>query len=224
VGTGNGVFNDSDCTETGGLAGFSLLRRSGLAVLISGGTYTFKWKLAGFTAIIVCKKTEVNSPLIIGGEPGKLEVASLSYTGCSSESPTKCTVNSLGAPAGTINDQALIAELVENTSKTEILDLFLPKTGTKITTLLYLNKGTEVCALKGDEFPVEGRFLALIDSQETEAEEQALLFEPSSKEYVNNKGETKTAKLELGKEPATCEAALAVLADIEGKPEPFGVY
>jgi hypothetical protein len=133
-------------------------------------------------------------------------------------------VNSLGAPAGTINTEPLDAELVENTAKTEIENLFLPKNGTKFVGVLYSNKGTESCVLKGNEFPITGTSLTLIDPQETESEEGTLLSEPKSKEYINSKGETKTAELKLGGEPATLTGTASVLVDIGGKSEPFGVY
>ena len=223
VGNGFGVFNDSNCKEAGGLQRFSLLLGTDV-VLISGGAYTLKSKLAGANATITCKKMKAKQPLITGGEPGRSEAESLEYTECTSTAPTKCTVNSLGAPAGTINTEPLDAELVENTAKTEILNLFLPKNGKKFVGILYLNKGAEVCALKGNEFPIEGTSLTLIDPQETEAEDGTLLSEPTSKEYVNSKGETKSAELTLGKEEATLTGAASVLVDIEGKPEPFGVY
>ena len=224
VGLENGVFNDANCTQGGGIAAFSLLRRSGLVVLGNGGVQTIKWKLAGATGTITCSHLKAKSPLITGGEPGILELNTLEYTECVSTTPTKCVVNSLGAPPGTIATKPLDAELVENRAKTEIEDLFLPQSGKKITNLLYLNKGTEVCVLKGIEFPVEGTSLTLIDPQKTESEEQTLVWEPASKEYINSKGETKTAELTLGAEPMTLSGAISVLAEIEGKPESFGVY
>ena len=223
VGNGFGVFNDSNCTEVGGLQRFSLLKGTDV-VLINGGEYKLKSKLAGASATITCKKMKAKNPLIIGGDPGRSEAEGLEYTECVSTLPAKCVVNSLGAPAGTINTEPLDAELVENTAKTEILNLFLPKKGTKFVGILYSNKGTEVCALKGNEFPIEGTSLTLIDPQETESEEGTLLSEPASKEYVNSKGEIKTAELTLGKEPATLVGSASVLVDIEGKSEPFGVY
>ena len=224
VGLNNGAFDEGNCITGGGSRAFSLLRHGGLVVLISGGEYKLKSKLAGATATITCKKMKAKKPLITGGEPGKSEAESLEYTECVSTAPTKCTVNSLGAPAGTINTEPLDAELVENTAKTEILNLFLPKNGKKFVGILYLNNGAEVCALKGNEFPIEGTSLTLIDPQGTEAEDQTLLSEPTSKEYINSKGETKSAELTLGKEVATLTGAASVLVDIEGKPEPFGVY
>lgn len=223
VGNGFGFYNDSNCTEAGGLNRFSLLLGTD-TVLISGGTYTLKGKLAGATATIVCKKMKAKKPLINGGEPGGSETEGLEYTECSSEGPKKCTVNSLGAPVGTINTEPLDSELVENTTKTEIETLFLPKTGTKFVSVLYLDKGAEVCVLKGSEFPISGASLALIDPQETESEEGTLLSEPKSKEYINSKGETKTAELKLNGEEASLVGTASVLVDIEGKPEPFGVY
>ena len=224
VGLENGAFNDANCTQGGGTAAFLLLRRGGLVVLVKGGAQTIKWKLAGATGTITCSHLKAKSPLITGGEPGILELNALEYTECVATTPTKCVVNSLGSPPGTIATTPLDAELVENSAKTEIEDLFLPQSGKKITNLLYLNKGTEVCALKSIEFPVEGTSLTLIDPQKTESEEQTLLWEPASKEYINGKGETKTAELRLGVEPMGITGTVSILADVEGRLEPFGVY
>ena len=221
VGLGGGAFNDANCVQGGGVAAFSLLRRSGLVVLMSGGTYTLKTKIAGASLTITCKKIKAKNPLITGGEPGRLEAEALEYTECVSTAPTKCVVNSLGAPAGTIKTEPLDMELVENTAKTEIEGLILPK-GKQFFDILYSNKGAEVCALKGNDFPIDGSTLTLIDPQKTESEDQALLTEPASKEYINSKGETKTAELDFGKELFTQEGTATVLVDIEGKREPFG--
>ena len=223
VGINQGVFSDANCLTVGGLAQYRLLTAFNV-VLIKGGTYTLKGKLAGANATITCNKMKAKNPLIIGGEPGRSEAGALEYTECVSTTPTKCVVNSLGAPTGTINTEPLDAELVENTAKTEILNLFLPKSGKKFVGVLYANKGTEVCALKGSEFPIEGTSLTLVSPQETESEEGTLKSEPTSKEYINSKGETKTAELKLGVEPAALIGSASVLVDIEGKSEPFGVY
>jgi hypothetical protein len=223
VGLNLGVFSDGNCRTIGGFKQYRFLTGTDV-VLIKGGTYTLKSKLAGVAATIVCKKMKAKNPLIIGGEPGRSEAEALEYTECSSEKPAQCVVNSLGAPAGTIDTEPLDAELVENAAKTEIENLFLPKSGTKFVGILYSNKGTENCALKGNEFPVEGTSLTLIDPQETESEEQLLLSEPASSAYLNSKGESKTAELTLGGNPATLSGTASVLVDIEGKSEPFGVY
>jgi hypothetical protein len=223
VGLNLGVFTDANCRTTGGFEQYRFLVGFDV-VLIKGGTYTLKGKVGGATATITCSKMKAKNPLIIGGEPGRSEAEALEYTECVSTAPTKCVVNSLGAPAGTINTEPLDAELVENTAKTEIENLFLPKNGTKFVGVLYSNKGTESCVLKGNEFPITGTSLTLIDPQETESEEGTLLSEPKSKEYINSKGETKTAELKLGGEPATLTGTASVLVDIGGKSEPFGVY
>jgi hypothetical protein len=223
VGLGNGVFDDPNCKNPGGAEAFSLLRKAGVVVRVTGGTYTLKGKLAGATATIVCKKLKAKNPLITGGEPGLSEEEALEYTECASTAPTKCTVNSLGAPAGTIDTEPVDSELVENTAKTQIENRFLPKTGTKFVGVLYLDKSPETCVLKNTEFPIEGSSLTEVSPQGEEALTETLKSEPASKEYINSKGETKTAKLELGKMAATLEGTATVEVEIEGALELFGV-
>ena len=214
AGAGAGEFESQQCVGGAGTSPLydAFTGTSVFQAKMTGSKFKWKLKVAGISISIECKKDAGKAVKIVGGTPGAMEAEALEFTECVSVSPAKCVVNSPGEPAGTIDTTAVSSELVENTSKTKIEDLLFPSAGGRLTTIEYKNKGTEVCSLKGNAFPIEGETLTEVSPENALTGTVTLTSEPSSKEYLNGKGEEKTAELDSAGNPVTVGGPFTVEA------------
>ena len=217
AGAGAGEFESPQCVGGAGTSPSydAFTGTSAFRAKMTGSKFKWKLKIAGVSMPIECKKDAAKGAKIVGGTPGAMEAEALEFTECVSVSPTKCVVNSPGQPAGTIDTSAVSSELVENTSKTKIEDLLFPSAGGRLTTIEYKNKGTESCVFKNYAFPIEGETLTEVSPENALTGTVTLTSEPSSKEYLNGKGEARTAELATGGEPVTVSGSFAVEATSE---------
>jgi hypothetical protein len=206
-----------------------------LTIAIKGGAYKWKSKISGVSLAISCTSMSAKEPKIESGlrkDAGTTEAASLEFTGCAVETPTKCEIATPGKGSGTIATTAVSAELVENTTRTKVENLIRPKSGTVFAEFEF--KG-ESCSLKGTKASVEGTTLTqggaedeianehLVEAEEKPTDKElieeavekpVLLSEPSSKKYLNDETGTEgEAKLKV----AGNELTLSGLATIEAK-------
>jgi hypothetical protein len=231
LGPGFGMFADPGCIYLGLGGGFGVFYDPpALTVTVKGGAYKWKGKVAGVGLSIGCTSMNAKEVKIESGlhtSAGKLEASSLEYTGCKVEAPSGCEVNS-----GTIASKPVTAELVENTARSKVENLFRPTSGTVFAELEF--KG-ESCAFKGTKAKVEGTTLteggaedeiskehkieALGKPEDIELVEEAvekprLLWEASSKKYLIDETETEgEAKLKM----AGSELTLTGLSNEEAK-------
>ena len=224
------MTTDGGCFFLGGLFGYTnWLDPPAFSVKLKGGAYKLKGTVDEASTTVSCTGMEAKEPEMESGDgkaPGKIEAASLEFSGCSVETPSHCTVNSVGAAAGSIATNAVEAELVDNAAKTKVENLFKPKTGTTFAELEFKNKSGETCALAacGGRFTLSGNTLTeggaedeLSKIKDVEAEEKLgteelgedvekakLVSEPSSKKYLNDETEAEAeAKLTLDGSAAT---------------------
>jgi hypothetical protein len=240
VGAFNGMFDDGQCIFLGFRRGYAVwFDPPTLTVKVKGGPYTWKATIAGVSMKTKCTSMEAKEPEIESGgsTDAKTKVASLEYSGCSVEAPTKCEVNSTGKAAGSIDTGEVEGELVDNAAKTKVETLFKPKTGTVFAEIEFKNKGSETCVLKGSTLTVSGSTLTeggaedeLKNIKSIEAEEGAgteevgeavekpkLISEPSSKKYLKSStGEEAEAALKIGGAAATLTGEAKTEAKFSG--------
>lgn len=222
-----GIFANPYC---GGFAGntYAIYNEininGGLKASYSGSKpYVLKSTISSVKTQIKCPTLKSHGPSIEGSLPTMTSYESLEYTGCGVETPEKCVAASSGKSEGTITTSALLGELVENTGTTKVETVYTPNTGKTFLEFVLKNKGTETCTLKNTTVKVEGSTLAVegpeIDEETDEGEDtlkSTLKSEPSSKNYENDNGSVKEAKLQIGKEAVTLEGESVL--EVEAEP------
>jgi hypothetical protein len=195
----------------------------GLKTSVSGSkAYVLKSTISSVKTQIKCPTLKTHGPLIEGDLPSMTSYESLEYTGCGVETPANCVAMSSGKSEGTIITSALLEELVENSSTTKVESVFTPQTGKTFLEFVLKNKGSETCTLKNTTVKVEGSTLTM-DGPEVDEEtdtgadtvKSTLKSEPSSKNYENDNGSVKEAKLQIGKEAVTLEGEAALEVEAE---------
>jgi hypothetical protein len=235
-GLGGGMAADPGCIYLGVGGGFGLfVDPPSLTIKIKGNAYKWKGKVSGISFTIACTSMNAKEPKIESGlekDAGTTEAASLEYTGCKPEQPSNCEVGNPSKAAGTIATSAVKAELVENLTRSKVENLFGPKSGAVFAEFEF--KGAS-CAISGTKAQIEGTTLTeggaedLISDEhkieaegkpedielvEEDVEKPELLWEASSKKYLNDEtGKDGEAKLTIAKE----EVTLTGLATIEAK-------
>jgi hypothetical protein len=161
---------------------------------------------------IECETQTSEGGLITGGFPGT-DQATLNLSKCKVLKPAKCTVTE-PIPV------AAATELVENTAKTKILDLFKPKNGVTFSTVVI--KGASCEAGKELTAELKGTILAEVSPEKSEVVTGKLKFTVTApKEYVNSKSETKATGLTF----AGNEASLVGESSVElTTKEVFGAF
>jgi hypothetical protein len=235
-GLGSGMSADPGCIYLGVGGGYgTFVDPPSLTIKIKGNTYKWKGKVSGTSFTITCTSMNAKEPKIESGlekNAGTTEAASLEYSGCKLEVPSNCEIGNPGKAAGAIATNAVKAEIVENLTRSKVENLFAPKSGAVFAELEF--KG-EKCALSGTKATIEGTTLTeggaedLISNEhkieaegkpedielvEEDVEKPELLWEASSKKYLNDEtGKDGEAKLTIGKE----ELTLTGLATVEAK-------
>jgi hypothetical protein len=174
-----------------------------------GHTFDFTATAAGASLLMLSTEIGVLAGAkIIGGKPGTNEEVVI-FKGVTVDKPAKCTVESEGLPAGTVQTVLLKTEIVESDVTHEPLILFQPKIGAAFTNLLFLNKGTEECVIKNVLAVLGGNILAEPLPALTETVKGHLVFpEPALKTFVLSNGTLESAGLVF----AANEAELTGLA------------
>lgn len=229
VSFGGGMFADAGCSFLGLGWGFLTFHDApNLTVKVVGGQYKFEAKVGTQALKVKCSSMQALEPTVESGGPqegggaGMIAAASLEYSGCKVEEPLHCEVASPKKEALTVATKAVLGDLVENSTRTKVENLFKPKSGSVLAELEF--KGSE-CALGKSTLVVEGSTLTggdgedLISNElslqalgplgtegdddltEKAVERYLLISEPASKKYLSDEtGLTSEAKLTIGKE------------------------
>jgi hypothetical protein len=176
-----------------------------------GHTFDFSGTAAGASTLLLSTEIGVLAGAkIIGGKPGTNEEIVI-FKGVTVDKPAKCVVESEGLPAGIVQTVLLHTEIVESDVTHEPLILFGPKAGTAFVNLLFLNKGTEECVIKGVLAPVTGNILAEPLPALTETKNGHLVFEAPTKKFVLSNGTLEEAGLVFGGNAASLSGLSLVL-------------
>jgi hypothetical protein len=170
----------------------------------------------GTSFLLLAKEAEDElGARIIGGRPGKDE-ETIIFKNVTVDKPPKCVVESEGSPTGTIKTSLLKTEIVEkDVTPREPLILFTPKSATSsvFLSLLFLDKGTEICQAAGSLVNVTGSLLAEPLPSLKETLTGDLDFEASNKNFVLSSGGLDSAGLEVRGEPWTLTGLALVILD-----------
>jgi hypothetical protein len=179
---------------------------------VDGHTADFTATAAGANILMLSTEVGVEpGAKIIGGKPGTGE-GTLVIKGITVDKPAKCAVESEGSTVGTVKTVALKGEIVESDTTHEPLILFEPKAGTAFVNLLFLNKGTEECVIKGVLAAVSGNFLAEPLPALTETVKGHLVApQPALKTFVLSNGTLEEAGLLFAGNVATLTGLALVL-------------
>ena len=186
-GTGAGTkFTEHKCTTVSGTGKWEWIKLVGTKKVKSknkaGVSFVFEGEAGGVKVKITCKKVK-DIGTITQGAPGKdTETAEFEECVVDKPGPGLCVVSGGGGGAGTIIATVLTKLVVEGT----VGDEQEPEAGKPFVTLEFANKGTEVCPLKGQAFPVTGSAVGLFSGN-------VLKFTKA------------TSKLKFGGHPATIE-------------------
>ena len=168
-----------------------------------GHTFDLHGTVAGAEALLLSHEIEVApGAKIIGGKPGTNEETVI-FKGVTVDKPEKCAVESEGSPTETVKTNLLHTEIVESEEPHEPLVLFAPKTGTIFAPILFLNRGTETCAIKGALANLTGTLLAQPLPVLTEALDGDLDFEAPTKNFFLSNGTLDKAGLVFAGNAAT---------------------
>jgi hypothetical protein len=189
------------------------------ATLKKGTKAVFKGKDAG-TEVELTATGLISSGTLKGGNPGSGEAETTEFTGVKVVKPSKCTLETgetLKLPKLGIWVGWLISYPPFVLHGVDLAFLNFAKPGGVFTTLEFRNKGTETCALNGQNLEVTG-YSGSEDQSETEAETQSVnfikhpeklwLFLPYAA-LISEEGKTNESKnlqLEFGGEEATFTA------------------
>ena len=233
------MFADSGCAFLGPGWGFQTFHDApNLTIKVVGGQYKFE----SSAVKVKCTSMKAIEPTIESGGPtegggaGMIAATSLEYSGCSVEEPKKCEVSSPGKSVGTVATKAVLSNLVENSTRTKVENLFKPKSGSVFAELEFNSE----CVFGKNTLVIEGSTLTggggedLISNElklealgplgtagdddltEKAVEKYLLISEPSSKKYLNDEtGSPGEAKLTIGK--AKQELLLTGEATLLGK-------
>ena len=136
---------------------------------------------------------------ILGGKPGTMEAA-LEFENVVVEAPANCVIKT-----GKIITEPIVGEIVENAEAGKgrgVLELLLEAHNVGHKWATFVIEGTN-CNFKNyyspNEWPIAGSALVQLSPQKAEATVGKLLFgtESTKTEYVNSKGEFKTASLQV---------------------------
>ena len=168
-----------------------------------GRAFSIRATVAGAEALLLSSELSVEpGSKIIGGKPGTGE-GTLVLKGVTVDKPEKCAAESEGAPTGTVKSNPTLSQIVESEEPHEPLVLFAPKTGTIFAPILFLNRGTETCAIKGALANLTGTLLAQPLPVLTEALDGDLDFEAPTKNFFLSNGTLDKAGLVFAGNAAT---------------------
>lgn len=207
----SGFFGDPGCFYSGGMGSYEVWGDPpGLTTKMEGSTFKLESKILTIKTVITCTKMEGKEPEIASGSKttaGKTLESALVFTGCTVESASSLLKGcKLSEPFDT---NPVESRLVENGSDTKVENLFRPQSGyTKFAEATFSGCASSTF---NKTYAVEGTVLAeggaedeISKVKEDKAEEgigtddegeavekPKLIFEPSSKEYVNDETDTK---------------------------------
>ena len=167
-----------------------------------GHAFALGGKAAGVNVLFLSSKISTENAVLFGGRPGTGE-ATIIFESVKVDNPAGCAVESLSEPvANTIKTKPLKIEIVEGQNG-EVLLLLAPVSHEFLAILLFLNKGTETCALAGQSPGIEGNILALPLPQKTEVLRQNIVFPSAEQLFVLAGGTSQLARFAFATEPAT---------------------
>lgn len=204
-----GVFEGPFCGPPGGNKEYEWFRGTvdrNRVFTVARKTYVLEGKGKPATTIECTKMSGVGGEIaksgleVLGKANGAVETdnfSSLEYSGCTSKTPTGCTVNSPGKAAGVIATAAVVTEAAQNTAKTKAEQVVKPKEGPVLASVEYKSKEKETCSLDKKTEKLEGSYLLEVTSANAGAEAEQLSegvvkAEAASKTYLNSEGKEVT--------------------------------
>jgi hypothetical protein len=188
-----------------------------------GQNLDFHGAVAGVSVLLLSSQAEVEKGAkIAGGLPGTGE-ETLVFSGVTVDAPSKCLVETDTAKpvVGTLKTNPLKTEIVENRESGEPLILITPSTGTAVAGLLFVDKGSETCAVNGVLANLTGSLLAQPLPQLTEALRETVDLEASTKNFLLSGYGLDKAGLSLAGKAATVTGLLLLTLTSD---ERFGAF